>query len=65
MIYLILGFEGTMRKLTALTILFLLVLPLSGCLDEQNRDDDAGSDGQLQKTISMYQQTLMPYEFVN
>ena len=29
-----------MRKLTALTILFLLVLPLSGCLDEQNRDDD-------------------------
>ena len=40
MIYFILGFGDIMRKLTALTILFLLVLPLSGCLDEQNRDDD-------------------------
>ena len=29
-----------MRRLTAFAILFLLVLPLSGCLDEQNRDDD-------------------------
>ena len=40
MIYFILVFGYTMRKLTALTFLFLLVLPLSGCLDEQNRDDD-------------------------
>ncbi|MGB1827572.1 MAG: hypothetical protein ACPHN0_05080 [Candidatus Poseidoniaceae archaeon] len=29
-----------MRKITAFAILFLLILPLSGCLDEQNRDDD-------------------------
>ena len=48
MIYFIVGFEVTMRKLTALTILFsMLVLPLSGCLDEQDADDGGGdgSDG--------------------
>ena len=44
MIYVIPGFESTMRRLTAFAILFLLVLPLSGCLDEQDADD-GGGDG--------------------
>ena len=33
-----------MRKITAFAILFLLILPLSGCLDEQDADD-GGGDG--------------------
>ena len=38
-----------MRRLTAFAILFLLVLPLSGCLDEQDADDGGGdgSDGSI------------------